>query len=217
MKPVSLISSSRTLSRRGGSKKLRAQGRIPAVIYGDKVETQSLEIPQKELERMIHHAVSETILVDLEIKDDPRAKRLALLKQVQQHPLSGKVLHVDLYEVAEDKPVIATVPVELKGESKGVKTSGGTLEHVLFNVKVQALPRNLPEVIELDVTELDLNQTYHISDIVIDEKVTMMSAADIPVVSVKPSRLSKTTDEDEAETGAAVATEEKPAAEKKAE
>lgn len=213
MKPVSLTTYPRTLTRRNGVKKLRARGRIPAVIYGENVETQNLEVPEKSVEHLLQHSLSEIILVDLEIKDDARSPRLALLKQIQHHPLSGDVLHVDFHEVAEDKQVIATVPIELTGEAKGVKTAGGTLEHVLFNVKVKALPKELPEVIYLDVAELDLNETYHVSDLPLSETVELVSASEIPVVTVKPSRVTKTAEEEAAEAAAAAAGEAAPEAE----
>src|SRR2546430_5075789 len=85
--------------------KLRTEGRIPAVIYGRQAKPQNLEVQSREMENLIHHSVSENLLVDLEVKDDPRPKRLALVQEVQHHALSGKVLHVDFHEVAENEKV----------------------------------------------------------------------------------------------------------------
>src|SRR5205085_9912772 len=103
MKSVALNAFPRTLGRRAGAKRLRANGRIPAVIYGRQAQPQSLEVIAKEMENLIHHSASENLLVDLEVKEDARAKRLALVQEVQHHPLSGQVLHVDFHEVAEDE------------------------------------------------------------------------------------------------------------------
>src|SRR5437762_246892 len=100
MKSVPLNAAPRALGRRAGSKRLRAEGRIPAVIYGRQAKPQSLEVDAKEMENLVHHAVSENVLVDLAVKDDGRSRRLALVQEVQHHPLSGKILHVDLHEVA---------------------------------------------------------------------------------------------------------------------
>ena len=94
---------------------------------------------------MIHHSVSENLLVDLSVDSDARAKRLALVQEIQHHPLDGKVLHVDFHEVAENAKVIVQVPLETVGEAAGVKNSGGVLEHVLFELKVRALPKDLPD------------------------------------------------------------------------
>src|SRR5467141_2852849 len=135
MKTVALNAFPRSLGRRAGAKKLRTSGRIPAVIYGRQAKPQSLEVIAKELENLIHHSVSENLLVDLAVESDGRPKRLALVQEVQHHPLSGKVLHVDFHEVAENEKVTVMIAVETTGEAAGVKTGGGVLEHVLFKVK----------------------------------------------------------------------------------
>lgn len=203
MKPVSLTVYPRTETGRNSVKHLRAQSRIPAVIYGDNVENQNLELPTKVMEQLIHHSFSEIILIDMEIDGDARAKRLALVKQVQHHPLNRDILHVDFQEVSEDKKVAVSVPIETKGEPVGVKTGGGTLEHVLFNVRVQGLPLQLPEVIYLDVSDLDISHALTIGDIPIPEGIEILGDKSIPVATVKPPRVS----EDE-ETGAEEAAEE---------
>src|ERR1043165_4993725 len=165
MKSVALNAFSRSLARRSGAKKLRASGRIPAVIYGRQAQPQNLEVLSKEMEDLIHHSVSENVLVDLAVKDDSRPKRLALVQEVQHHPLSGKVLHVDFHEVAENEKVTIMVPVETTGEAVGVKTGGGVLEHVLFKIKVRALPKDLPEQITVDVTALEIGKSIHLGEI----------------------------------------------------
>ena len=98
--------------------------------------------------------------MDLAVKDDARPKRLALVQEVQHHPLSGKVLHVDFHEVAENEKVTIMVPVETVGEAEGVKTGGGVLEHVLFKIKVRGLPKDLPEQITVDVSHLEDRQGH---------------------------------------------------------
>lgn len=158
------------------------------MIYGRGVDPQNLEIDRKDLENLIHHSVSETRLLDLSIEGDTRAKRLALLQQVQHHPLRGHVLHVDLREVSENQKVSINVPVETTGEAVGVKTGGGVLEHVLFRVRVRALPQDLPEFIQVDVSSLEVGQTLHISDIEIAPGVEILGEPTIPVVSVAKQR-----------------------------
>ena len=166
MKSVPLNAFPRSLGRRAGAKKLRSSGRIPAVIYGrQSKEAQNLEVSAKELEELIHHSVSENLLVDLVVKDDKRPKRLALVQEVQHHPLSGDVLHVDFHEVSEDEKVVIMVPVETTGEAAGVKNGGGVLEHVLFKLKVRALPKDLPEQITVDVSHLKIGEAIHLGEI----------------------------------------------------
>jgi len=131
MKSVPLTAYPRAGTRRAVAKKLRESGRVPAVIYGRQAAPQTLEVKRTELENMIHHSASENVLVNLTVAEDPRAQRLALLQEIQHHPLSGKVLHVDFHEVLETEKVTVMVPVEAVGEAAGVK-AGGILEHVLF-------------------------------------------------------------------------------------
>lgn len=200
MKSVSLTAFPRTQLRRGEVKKLRAAGRVPAVVYGGKNAPQNLEIEGEELDDLIHHSASENVLVDLSVGSD--SKRLALIQEVQHHPLSGKVLHVDLHEVAADEKVTIMVPVESTGEATGVKNGGGVLEHVLFKVKVRALPKDLPEVITIDVSGLEIGQAIHIGDIKAPEGVEILGDKHISVIAVA----APLTEAQEAEAAAAAGT-----------
>lgn len=169
-------------------KKLRATGRVPAVIYGRQSQTQSLEVNAKELQDLMHHSASENLLVDLSVKDDQRPARLALVQEIQHHPLNGSVLHVDFHEVSPTEKVTVMVPVETVGEAVGVKLGGGVLEHVLFKIKVRALPKDIPEQIIIDVTNLEVNQSVHLSEIPVAEGVEILGDKHVPVVSVAMPR-----------------------------
>jgi large subunit ribosomal protein L25 len=184
MKSVPLTAYPRTLGRRGGSKKLRTSGRVPAVIYGRATEPQVLEVTSKDLESLVHHSVSENVLVDLAVKDDKRPNRLALVQEIQHHALTGKMLHVDFHEVADNEKVTIMVPVETTGEAAGVKSGGGILEHVLHKVKARALPKDLPEVISVDVSALEIGQAIHIGDIKAPPGVEILGDKHISVIAV---------------------------------
>jgi large subunit ribosomal protein L25 len=183
MKSVNLNAFPRTQTRRGEVKKLRDSGRVPAVIYGRQQKPQNLEINYTEFRNLLLHSVSENVLVDLVVKDDARPKRLALVQEIQRHPLEGKFIHVDFHEVAENEHVIVQVPVETSGEAAGVKNDGGVLEHVLHKVKVRALPKDLPETLVLDVTELKIGQSIHIGDIKPPAGVEVLGDKHISVVA----------------------------------
>ncbi|HTI69743.1 MAG TPA: 50S ribosomal protein L25 [Candidatus Limnocylindria bacterium] len=155
----------RTLTRRKGSKAVRANGRIPANIYGKSGAPQNLEVDAKAFDDLVHRAHSEIILVDLSVTGDSRPERLALVQDVQHHPLHGNVLHVDLHEVKPDEMVTIRVPLESVGTPAGVKTGGGTLEHVLLRVKIRSLPKDLPEQINVDVSALEIGQSIHLSQV----------------------------------------------------
>jgi len=188
MKSVPLNAFPRSLARRAGAKKLRASGRIPAVIYGRQSQPQNLEVSAKEMEDLMHHSASENLLVDLSVKDDARARRLALVQEVQHHPLSGDVLHVDFHEVSENEKVAVLVPLETVGEAVGVKTGGGVLEHVLFKLKVRGLPKDLPEQIVVDVSHLELGKAIHLGEIKAPTGVEILGDKHIPVIAVAVPR-----------------------------
>jgi len=184
MKSVPLTAYPRTLSRRGGAKKLRETGRIPAVIYGGKTTPQNLEVDRKSLEDLIHHSASENLLVDLMVDKDAKAKRLALVKEIQHYALTGKVLHIDFHEISETEKVTVMVPVEPVGEAVGVKTGGGVLEHVLHKIKVRCPPKDLPEAIHVDVNALEIGKAIHIGDIKPPEGVEILGDKHISVLAV---------------------------------
>jgi large subunit ribosomal protein L25 len=202
MKSVPLNAFPRALSGRGGVKKLRTSGRIPVVIYGGKTKSQSLEVDAEEIGDLMKHAVSENVLVDLAVKDDARSKRLALVQEMQHHPLSGDLLHVDLHEVAEDEKATILVPLETTGEPVGVKTGGGVLEHIVFKIKVRALPKDLPEQIVVDVTSLEIGKSIHLGEIKPPAGVEILGDKKVSVISVAAPR----TEEEEAATTEAAAT-----------
>jgi large subunit ribosomal protein L25 len=154
------------------------------VIYGRQKQPQNLELKLKEMEDLLHHAASETLLVDLTIAGEADVKRLALVQEVQHHPLTGRVLHVDFHQVSADEKVTVTIPVESVGEAVGVKTGGGVLEHVLFKIRVRGLPKDLPEFIEVDVSHLEIGQAIHLGEIKLPPNVEAVGDKTIPVIAV---------------------------------
>jgi large subunit ribosomal protein L25 len=188
MKSVALKAYPRSQVQRAEVKKLRASGRVPATIYGRQTKPQNLELNSKEFADLLHHSVSENVLVDLSVESDARAKRLALVQEIQHHPLDGKILHVDLHEVAEDEKVTVYVPLETTGEAAGVKTGGGTLEHILHKLKVRSLPKNLPEQIVVDVTALEIGKSLHLGDIKAPEGVEILGDKHLSAIAVAAPR-----------------------------
>lgn len=183
MKSVALTAYPRSARGRNQVKQRRAAQRVPAVIYGRRIQPRSLELERKALDDVLHGAASESVLIDLTIEGEGTGPRLALIKEVQHHPLSRAVLHVDLHEVAADEPVTVTVPVETIGEAAGVK-AGGVLEHVRFRVDLRGLPRELPEVLEIDVTALEIGQIITIGDLPCPPGVTVLGPREVPVILV---------------------------------
>jgi large subunit ribosomal protein L25 len=188
MKSVPLKAFPRSQVQRAEVKKLRAAGRVPAIIYGRQAKPQNLEISAKEIGDLIHHSVSENLLVDLSVENDARARRLALVQEIQHHPIDGKVLHVDFHEVSENEKVTVQVPLETTGEAAGVKNGGGVLEHILFKLKVRCLPKDLPEQIVVDVSHLEIGKAVHLGDIKAPEGVEIIGDKQISVIAVAAPR-----------------------------
>ena len=188
MNAVELEAQPRETKKRNRNKASREAGRIPAVVYGGGEGGNSLvEVDEKTFGRVMDSASSDTVLLNLKVGD---ASRLALVQEVQHHPVSRKTLHVDFREVKPDQSVIVTLPTVPVGEAVGVKTGGGTLEHVLRYIKVKGTPSSLPESIEVDVAALDIGQTLHVSDVATADGVELLGNASNPVISISKPRVS---------------------------
>lgn len=183
-KTVLLKAQKRNGIGRTAVKSLRAGGRVPAVIYG-KRQSEALSLDSKELLDVLHHSTSENVLVDLEVISDSKTeKRLALIQDVQHHPLKDYIVHIDLHEIAQDEKLHTEVPVQEVGEPVGVKTGGGLLEAALRHLRVECLPKDLPEIITVDVSHLNVGQAVHVGEIALPAGVTVLNHKDLPVFIV---------------------------------
>lgn len=195
------------------SRKLGRAGFVPANVYGKDVKNLSLQLNKREITTLLAHATSEHILVDLEIAEGSgTTNRLALIQEVQHHPLRRDVLHVDFHEVKADEKIHAAIPVQPIGEADGVRNFGGVMEVALHEIEVECLPKDLPEILRVDVSALGLNQAIHIRDLVLPEGVTARANPDLTVISVAAPRV-----EVEPAPGAATAAEPEVIKEKKPE
>ena len=135
--------------------------------------------------QLLAHATGESVLVEVAIQDAAGAQtRTALIQEVQHHPVSGKVLHIDLHAVAMDEVLTAEVTVTTTGEAAGVTTGGGVLELTLHTVEVECLPADLPDAITVDISALQIGESIHVRDLKLPRGVTVTNDADLTVVSV---------------------------------
>jgi large subunit ribosomal protein L25 len=184
-------------------KQIRKLGLVPAVIYGKQQSTQAISLNGREIHNLLAHATSEHFLVDLEIADGAQVTNaLALVQEVQHDPIKQTVLHVDFHAVQADEKLHAEIPVATIGEPNGVKNFGGLLEHALHSIEVVCLPKDLPEIITLDVSTLNVGDAIHIKDIALPDGVTATGAPDLTVVRVAAPKVET---EPTAVTGAAAA------------
>jgi len=185
MNAVELEVQPREAKKRNRAKASRAAGRVPGVVYGGG-DNQLVEVDNKAFERIMHSASSDTVLLDLKLGE---GNRLALVQEVQHHPVSRKTLHIDFREVKPEQKVIVSLPTVPTGEAVGVKIGGGTLEHVLRYIKVRGTPAVLPESIEVEVADLDIGQVLHVGDLQTPEGVELLANSSNPVISISKPRV----------------------------
>ena len=182
-KQVKLKAEPRTNVGRSGVSKLRARGIIPAVIYGGKVKPQALQVAARDINAMMSHASGENVLVDLEIAGE-KSNLAALVQEVQHSPVGGEIVHVDFHAISMDETIQAEVPLEPTGTPVGVKTFGGLLEQSLRALAIECLPRDLPDRITVDVSQLNIGDSIHVRDIQMPSGVTAKVPADLTAFSV---------------------------------
>jgi large subunit ribosomal protein L25 len=172
------------------ARRLRARGRIPAVVYGaEKGKATPIAVDPKTLLRILHSESGVNTLIGLQGLDGAGSDTRVLVKEYQLHPIDHRLLHADFYQVAMDKTITVTVPVLLKGEPRGVKQQGGIVDFVHREIEVEVLPGDIPENITIDVSELMLNEGVRLRDVhTADAKWKPLSDPDMMIVHVVPPR-----------------------------
>lgn len=174
---------------KGVSGRLRRQGRIPAVIYGKKESSLSLDVGEKELEKIIKMIAGQAAIINLDL-DRNEGEVLALVKAVQRHPVTDKLLHVDFYRISLHDKITVSIPIVVTGESEGVR-EGGILEHILWEVEVECLPAQVPGKIEIDITSLKIGDTIHVRDLKVGEEIKLLTEKEKTVISLVPPTVIK--------------------------
>jgi large subunit ribosomal protein L25 len=183
------------------------------VVYGGHDQPIPLQVNAREISNLLSHATSEHILVDLHIANGAEtSNRLALIQEVQHDPIRRNVLHVDFHAVRADEKIHAQIPVEAYGEPSGVKNFGGILEIALHSLDIECLPKDLPEIIRIDVSALNVGEAIHVKDIALPEGVHTRHDGELTVVRVAAPKVeveSTTAAEAAAATGPEVIKEKK--------
>lgn len=175
---------------RTGCRRLRREGRVPAVVYGGGQGPTSISLDHNHVVHDMEREAFYTSILTIKVGQDSHS---VVVKAVQRHPSRPQVMHIDFQRIVEDEEITLNVPIHFLGESqaKGVKEQGGVIDHIETDVEISCLPRHLPEFLELDVTELELNGLYHLSDIKLPEGVTSVAlehGQDLAVVAINPPR-----------------------------
>jgi len=171
---------------KGMGRRLRAGGRIPAILYGRGRESVPISLDPRLLEKLL--ATSDAgmnTLIDLAVAGrSDLAGRVVLVKELQRHPVRGSLLHADFYEVDLTKTIEVSVPIHVAGTAAGVALDGGILDQALRELEIECLPRAIPDQIDVDVSALMIGQSIHVRELSLPEGVKLLSDPDLSVVSV---------------------------------
>jgi large subunit ribosomal protein L25 len=172
------------------AKELRRKGMIPAVVYGAETAPLPLEVEAKSFHSLLRSGLGENIIITLNIDGQKDGDKKVLIREVQRDPVWENILHVDFQQISLTKKLTINVPVQLVGTSIGVQQDGGILQHVLRELEVECLPTDIPEKIEVDVTDLKIGDSIHVGDIKL-ESVEILSDPQGSIVSVVPPTVYK--------------------------
>jgi large subunit ribosomal protein L25 len=193
--------------KKGPARRLRQQGFVPAIFYGRSAENILLAVNNKELLKL-HKDKKDHSFIKLIIDDGgSKIEKLSLIKELQVQPLTGKFYHADFYEVDLKHKLTFEVSLRYTGKSIGVE-NGGELQHIKREVKVSCLPANLPNHIDVDVTALDIGDSFKVKELILAEGITVLDPPDAAVAAVAVIKVAKATPEEEAAAAAKAATAE---------
>jgi len=189
MKEMTLKVKSRKETGTSGSKKLRKEGKIPGVFYGAGEKSVLLELDERSFLSIMRSGLGENVIIDLNIDGDEKNSKKVLIKEIQHDPVWGNILHVDFQHISMEKKIRVNIPIHLVGTAEGV-TDGGILQHATRELEIECLPLDIPEKVEVNVSDLKIGDVIHVRDLKL-EKVTVLSDPDISVVSVVPPTVFK--------------------------
>jgi len=180
MKSITIQGTKRESVGKKSTKALRDAELVPCVVYGG-IETLNFSTPEKSFKKLVYTPEAHMVSIEVDGKTIP-----AVLQDIQFHPITDKILHVDFYQLSEDKPVIMEVPVRITGRAKGV-VRGGAMRQSFRKLKLKAIPANLPDEVVIDVTKLNIGNKIYVGDIK-NESYTFMHPDNAVIVAVKMSR-----------------------------
>ena len=186
MEAFDLKTTQRNTFGKGSARALRRKGLIPAVLYGPKRDSVPLTISPLELDKIYKDSGTERVILSLKIDNGGTQNVTVVVKEVQAAPVTGQYLHIDFYEISLNEEIVVNVPVEVTGRSKGVER-GGFLQVVRHQLEISCIPTDMPDKIEVDVTNLDIGDSIHIGALaLVGDKVRVLADTGLTVVTVVP-------------------------------
>ena len=190
MKEINLEVKTRERKGKEQTKKLRQDGIIPAVVYGAGENGLALEIKTKDLRTLLKATKGENVIVNLNIDEGKSESKKVLIREIQRDPVWDNILHVDFQHISLTEKITVKVPIHVIGLSTGVKNEGGILEHILRDLEIKCLPTEIPQHIEVDVTELGIGDAVHVKDLKL-EGLEVLTDINRSIVTVVPPTVFK--------------------------
>ncbi len=198
MEKIELQATVRKSVGNGPARVLRRAGQIPAVLYGRKMEPVLLSVSTKDLELILKDGSFGQVILNLVIQNGKKVTKAAMIKELQTHPVSGSLIHIDFYEVDMKRQIKVMVPVVTTGKSVGIE-EGGLLNIVRRELEVFCLPGDIPESIEIDISELAIGDSIHLEDVPLGENVEVVTDVNYTVVTVLSPKVEEEEVEEEEE------------------
>ncbi len=183
MELLEITANMRTSTGNSPSRALRREGNIPAVLYGPGSESVLLSISSLDLEHALKKASSNQIIFNMAVQNTQAGTRTAMIKELQIHPMSRKFLHVDFYEISKDRKITVNVPVVVKGRAKGIE-DGGMLQIIEREIEVLCLPFDVPESIQVDISDLGIGDSIHVKDLKVAENVEIPADINYTILTI---------------------------------
>ncbi len=190
MATASLNAATRTGTGKGVARSLRREGKVPCVIYGHARQPQALSVDARELSRLLDQVSAETTVIELALDG---ASSRTLIRDIQRHPVKRDIIHIDFQELVAGELVVVQIPLVLTGTAVGVRLNGGIMSQVLTELECRVDPANIPNRIEVDVTNLDIGHSIHVSDVKVPDGVEVLNEDNGTIVNVSALKAAEET------------------------
>lgn len=182
MDNIELVAKIREAAKKSAARKLRNEGFLPAVLYGNDYKNTPISVPYKEFSNLVSHGGAHSIIT-LNVEDGTKQKSSAVIKEIQRNPVRGDYLHVDFLKINLDQEIDSMLPVNIIGDAEGVR-AGGVIQHGIREILIRGIAREMPDHVDVDVSELQIGDVYRVSDIKLPEGLSILSNPEETVVSV---------------------------------
>ena len=190
MEKIVLKSEERPSAGKRVAKDLRKKDLIPANVYKSGKDALNIQVAEKDLSEVLHTRAGENVIITLKISGAGKVKdKTVVIKEIQRDPVKSKILHVDFHEISLTEALEVGVPIVSRGDPEGVKKDGGILEHIMWELQVECLPTDIPEKIDVDVSNLKIGDAIYIKNIVLPEGVKALNDPELIVMIVKPPKV----------------------------